>query len=254
MNRENIVKKIRYIFVGLGMVFLSMGCEETHHDAELQIVMDESIEELPVQEQKETESESDETPRRNWETAYIEVINNFYEFLADPYDLRTEELGFTEDDHWIYIGIHDFDGDDVPELILGDGISISVITYNMGKVEKVMDVYEPESWGVINGLNFGHDAFRLTSCGSDGCGYVNFGFRDSKYMIAIYDEYAPDEITVNGAKASFEDFNRIFRLEGENGKRIDKLHMRKEEDTRIVTIENADVIVDESFDFDKIRW
>ena len=54
--------------------------------------------------------------------------------------------------------------------------------------------------------------------------------------------------------ASFEDFNRIFRLEGENGKRIDKLHMRKEGDIRIVTIKDEDVTVDESFDFDKIRW
>lgn len=115
-----------------------------------------------------------------------------------------------------------------------------------------MDVYEPENWLAFNGIN--HDAFRLTSCESDGCGYVNFGFRDGEYVIAIYDEYAPDEIMVNGEEASFEDFNRIFRLEGENGKQIDKRHMKREGDTHIVTIENEDVIVDESFDFDKIRW
>lgn len=245
------MKKIYFIFVGLAMMFFIPGCGETYHDAEMQITVEESTEaSLP---QEEAEAESGENPKTDWELAYIEAINHIYDFLADPYNIRAE-IGGPRDDDWYYIGMHDFDGDGVPELILGDGISVGVITYSMGKVEKVMDVYEPESWGGFVSINFGHDAFRLTSCGSDGCGYVNFGFRDGEYKIAVYDEYAPDEITVNGEEASFEDFNRIFRLEGENGKQIDRLHMRKEGDIRIVTIKNEDMTVDESFDLDKIRW
>lgn len=251
------MKKIYCIFVGLGMMVLSLGCGETHHDVEIQITMDESAEASSLQKEEENETietKSNEKPKKDWEIAYIEAINNIYDFLADPYNFRTEELGFPRDYDWYYIGIHDFDEDGVPELILGDGISVSVNTYSMGNVEKVMDVYEPEGRVSINGITFGDNAFLLRNDGSDGSGYVSFGFRDGEYVSGIYDEYAPDEITVNGEEASFEDFNRIFQLEGEKGTRIDKMYMRREGDTYILTIENEDVTVDENFDFDKIWW
>lgn len=89
-----------------------------------------------------------------WEDAYKEIVRNMESYLADPYILR-QELDRADSDICIgYIGIHDFDDGGVPELIIGDTVSIGIFTYEDGMVKKIADLYEPEDWGGINGVHY----------------------------------------------------------------------------------------------------
>ena len=63
-----------------------------------------------------------------WEDAYKEIVRNMESYLADPYVLRQELKQVNSDSYIGYIGIHDFDNDGVPELIIGDTVSIGIFT------------------------------------------------------------------------------------------------------------------------------
>lgn len=66
-----------------------------------------------------------------WREAYLSVIKcDRQQLLADPDNLRYPE------DTYVYLGIHDFDGDGTPELIFGDGVSLAVFTYTEGRVAR----------------------------------------------------------------------------------------------------------------------
>ena len=67
----------------------------------------------------------------SWREAYLSVIKcDRQQLLADPDNLRYPE------DTYVYLGIHDFDGDGTPELIFGDGVSLAVFTYTEGRVAR----------------------------------------------------------------------------------------------------------------------
>ena len=69
-----------------------------------------------------------------WQEAYLSVIKcDRQQLLADPDNLRYPE------DTYVYLGIHDFEGDGTPELIFGDGISLAVFTFSEGQVERIAD-------------------------------------------------------------------------------------------------------------------
>ena len=89
-----------------------------------------------------------------WEDAYKEIVCNMESYLADPYVLRQELKQVNSDSYIGYIGIHDFDNDGVPELIIGDTVSIGIFTYEDGMIKKIADLYEPEDWGGINGVHY----------------------------------------------------------------------------------------------------
>jgi hypothetical protein len=144
----------------------------------------------------------------NWQTAYMEIIDQGGGHLPDPYQLRGED-GLNSS---VYLGIHDFNGDGIPELILGDGISISVYTYVDLGLEKVADLYEPEGWYMINELYIQNNCLILVSNGSDGCGYVGFTYRDGSYLTGTYDDYSPDQSVLGGVESGFKEFNDVFHI------------------------------------------
>lgn len=66
-----------------------------------------------------------------WQEAYLSVIKcDRQQLLVDTDNLRYPE------DTYIYLGIHDFEGDGTPELIFGDGVSLAVFTYAEGRVAR----------------------------------------------------------------------------------------------------------------------
>jgi len=169
-----------------------------------------------------------ENPKfENWQDAYIEIIKNMTDYLADPYEERSlfEEMDLHDPDNLrAYIAIHDFDGDALPELIIGDDFSVGVFTCTSGNIIKIADLYTPESWRIINGIVLKNNRMLLCCAGSDGCGYTNFGYLNGEYMTGSYDEYAPDELTVNGKPASLKEFNDIFDVS--NWRKLDKIRKK----------------------------
>jgi hypothetical protein len=182
------------------------------------------IEENTQQETYISQSESQEniplierSLQEQWEDAYRSIICDVNNILADPYELRDPY-------EYYYIGIHDFDDNGVPELIIGDIIAIAIFTYENNRVKKIADLYEPEDWGGINGLHLNDNMLFLASNGSDGSGYVGFTYQNGEYVTGVYDDYRPEVATINEEKVSGEEFRQLFNLtefiQGKNIKRV----------------------------------
>ncbi len=156
--------------------------------------------------------------QEQWQASYRDIICNRDEILANPYGLRKG----TED--YFYIGIHDFDDNNVPELIIGDIVSVAIFTYENNTSKKIADLFEPVDWGGINGLHFIDNKLFLESDGSDGSGYVGFTYDKGEYLTGIYDDYSPDRAYINEKKVSGEEFRQLFNLtefvQGKNIKSI----------------------------------
>lgn len=149
-----------------------------------------------------------------WEDAYKEIVRNMESYLADPYILR-QESGWVNSDFCIgYIGTHDFNDDSVPELIIGDDVSIGIFTYDNGMVKKIADLYEPEDWGYINGVYYKDNTIIIVNSGSDGSCYVCLSYHDGEYVTGVFDEYNSDTAIVNGKEVTEEEFKMWFNLAG----------------------------------------
>lgn len=195
-----------------------------------------------------------------WEDAYKEIVRNMESYLADPYIFR-QELNQVNSDSCIgYIGIHDFDDDSVPELIIGDDVSLGIFTYDNGSVKKISDLYEPEDWGYINGVYYKDNTIILINSGSDGSCYVCLSYHDGEYITGVFDEYNPDMATVNEKEVTEEEFKMWFDLaELLDDSSIPRSRIKKE--NGIVTAFVIDVlqkedeyILTEDLDFGAIKW
>ena len=202
-----------------------------------------------------------------WEDAYKEVVRNMESYLADPYISRQES-------HWVngnscvgYIGIHDFDDDNVPELIIGDDVSVGIFTYYNGMVKRIADLYEPEDWGCINGMYYKNNTVILINSGSDGSCYVCFTYDDGEsstqgreYVIGIYDEYNPEVAIINDRMTTGEEFRKRFDLiELLDNSSIPRSRIIKDDEITIAlelnVFEGDDKqILIEDLDFNVIEW
>lgn len=139
-----------------------------------------------------------------WQEAYLSVIKCDRQLLlADPDNIRDPE------DTYVYLGIHDFDGDSTPELIFGDGVSLAVFTYTEGRVERIADLYFPGIVWCVNGIAFQGNGMSVMCDGSGGTDYVNFGYIDGEYVLGLYAPREQMKPTINGAACTADDINRI---------------------------------------------
>ena len=125
------------------------------------------------------------------------------QLLADPDNLRYPE------DTYVYLGIHDFEGDGTPELIFGDGVSLAVFTYAEGRVERIADLYFPGIIWCVNGIAIHGNGMSVMCAGSGGMDCVNFGYIDGGYVLGLYAPRAHMEPTINGEVCTVDDINRI---------------------------------------------
>ena len=194
-----------------------------------------------------------------WEEAYKEIVCNMESYLADPYILR-HELDRADSDICIgYIGIHDFDDDGVPELIIGDIVSIGIFTYEDGMAKKIADLYEPEDWGGINGVHYRDNTIILVNSGSDGSCYVCLSCYDGEYATGVYDEYKPQMAVINGKEVTEEEFKKWFDTAGLlRDSSIPRSRIKKEDGivTALVidAIQKEEYILIDDLDFGAIKW
>lgn len=142
----------------------------------------------------------------NWQPVYRNVIANAKDYELDPYNLKA---GFNQH---LYLGLHDFNGDNVPELIFGDGEALSIFTVEDNSLKKIADLVMTEEWGAINGVSLKDNTLLLVSAGSDGCGYECFTYTD-KYITGFYSDYDPEVATINGKSTSSDEFTKLFDLD-----------------------------------------
>ena len=194
-----------------------------------------------------------------WEDAYKEIVRNMESYLADPYILR-QEFDQADSDICIgYIGIHDFDDDGVPELMIGDTVSIGIFTCDDGMAKKIADLYEPEDWGGINGVHYRENTIILVNSGSDGSCYVCLSCYDGEYVTGVYDEYKPQMAVVNGKEVTEEEFKKWFDTAGlSRDSSIPRSRIKKEDGivTALVidAIQKEEYILIEDLDFGTIEW
>ena len=196
----------------------------------------------------------------NWEDDYKEIVRNMESYLADPYIFRQEPDWVNSDSCIGYTGIHDFDDDSVPELFIGDEVSVGIFTYDNGIVKRIADLYEPEDWGCINGVHYKDNTVILINSGSDGSCYVCLSCYDGEYITGVFDEYNPETATVNGKEVTEEEFKMRFDL----AELLDSSsipHSRIKKDNGIATAfvinvfqKSDEYIPVEDLDFNAVEW
>lgn len=202
-----------------------------------------------------------------WEDAYKEIVRNMESYLADPYIFRYGTDWVNSDSYIGYIGIHDFNDDNIPELIIGDGVSVGIFTYDSGIVKKIADLYEPEDWGCINGVCYKNNTIILTNSGSNGSCYVCFTYDDGekflrggKYVIGIYDEYNPDVAIINEKVTTEEEFREQFNIKDLlDNSSIPRSRIKKDNGITTSLVINVfegddEYILIEDLDFNAIIW
>ncbi len=179
----------------------------------------------------------------SWREAYLHAIENFPDNMIDPYGFRSGS-DWTNPEKYVYLGIHDFTTDGIPELIIGDAASLAVFIYKDGRVEKCIDLTMECCWQCIDGVAF-HDNALLVSCyGSDGSGHTAAAYRNGAWTTAVYCAYHPKKCTINGEAATYEEFCNVVPFEPKDWEGTIKPHGRKK----------VQLPLDESFDFNFIRW
>ena len=145
------------------------------------------------------------------------------------------------------------------ELIIGDMVTMAVFTYKDDQVEKIADLYYPDSTWCINGLFFREHSISLDRDGAGGGDFVNFGYMDGKYVLGLYSQLnMPSVITINGEESSLEEMDRIYTLNFEQRSEEElrvRLRLVKENENWILKYPSGEeVVLDSNFDFDAILW
>ena len=112
----------------------------------------------------ETIVQTEENVKENvvWSDLYRNIIINAQDYILDPYALG---LG---SDGYLYLGLHDFDGDNVPEFIFGDSNAISIYTVENNLLKNIVNLQLTEDWMGINGVRFEDNTLLLSNAGSEG--------------------------------------------------------------------------------------
>lgn len=224
----------------------------------------EEGQETQEEEQKHQEKKPQEEQFQTWQSAYLEVIYHLWDYLAPRYEPRTyEDTRKKWNDPMnlssFWLGLHDFDGDGILELITGDGWGLAVFTYENGNVRKIVDLCDPDLSAVwcVNGVYFKENSICAACAGSGGVNVVNFGYIEGEYVLGHYNEQTPtNPVTINGKEATKEEVEEIYPNKLEEGERKERLWLVNENGTWIIKHYESDEesVLDMDFDFDSVLW
>lgn len=196
-----------------------------------------------------------------WQEAYLKIVKcDPKVYLVDPLaQFPTVPDPSDSDDYFAFLGIHDFDQDGIPELIIGNLDTLAVFSFADGQAEKLADLYYPEAVWCINGVFFKENSLGLQCNGSGGNTYVNFGFLDGQYVLGLYSEVNGDhEVIINGAASTLEEMNRIYTTDFESipeSEYRERLRVTHDGKNKIIQFESGEIMaVDSSFDFNRFLW
>lgn len=194
---------------------------------------------------------------RGWQEAYLDLIYYFPNNLANPYVypdyVRTDTKWYAKK-KYMYLGLHDFDSDGTPELIMGDIASLAVFTYKNGNVEKLADIMMDCCWMGVSGVAFHDNTILISDHGSDGSGYVAWSYRDGAWTKAVYCEYHPKKCTINGETATYEEFCEAASFDPKDWEGslrpyyIDMVKIVREEETLFLEQESGNVLLEDALD------
>lgn len=138
--------EVRIFLAGENEFYIAddMATDAAKHITEKDITIDRICQYISSKNTENDEIEIYET----WQDAYKNILCNIEDNLLDSFRFNSEWNSDTYvDESHVYIALHDFDNDDIPELIIGDAISVAVFTYEEGKIKKVATLYETMEWG-----------------------------------------------------------------------------------------------------------
>lgn len=187
----------------------------------------------------------------SWQQAYLKILFNPQEYLTDEGYSRSWRIAAGVLSPHFYLGIHDFDLDGTPELMIGDGIELDVFTYEDGKTRKLADL------GGSNGVYFGNHAVCAVSSGANTRLCVVFGYVDGEYRTRIYRMHTP-----NGVKKwepnIQEDWEQIYPiLDGPDHEKYRHGYIMRfysDGDLILETETGERICADENFDFSDFIW
>lgn len=191
-----------------------------------------------------------------WQDVYRQII------LSDPRNYLAVELSpeINMEDRQLYLGIHDYDCDGTPELIIGDSWAAAVFTYADGQAEKLADLCIPNIVWCISGLYARENSVSVQCDGAGGIDFVSFGFLDGEYVLGIYTEQSNeyDPPLINGKAGTVDQMNRIYPTDYASYSEDDRKEMvrlvREDDDWTIHLSSGEDLTLDESFDFNRLLW
>ena len=264
MERAIIMNRIKILILILALSILCFcgGCSKEHIKSENAIISEAGIDSSAIQDTQSSDNFDfyDRVENDAWWDAYLEIICNLQEYLVDTLDYRSDPELYNPMDEWIYLGLHDFDGDLVPELLVGDGITMAVFTFSDGKVEKLEDLYHPDAgaW-CINGVYFRDNSISVECDGADGADFVNFGFLDEKYVIGFYSQLSlPSVVKINGEESTLEEMDRIYPTDFDERileDRKEKIRLVNEDGVWILIFPSEEqVVLNQQFEYSLIMW
>lgn len=270
------MKRKKIALLSIISLLILCGCQKAEPVTSAPAVYPEVTVSAPYEEATQTTQAYTEIPSQDivfptsfegatWQEAYRKLICSnpasyltMSEFTPIINGGEVFYLGDDINDRWLYLGIHDFDADGIPELIIGDGCALAVFTYRNGQAEKIADIDYPNEVWCVNGLYFSGNCMSAMSAGSGGIAYVSFGFLDNQYVLGRYNEQSASDVIINGEKSTLEELNRIYTTNFEEIEEEEyrmRLHLVYDGENWILEVApGKKQIVDASFDFDLIMW
>ena len=234
----------------------------------------ESVSPEPKADENETQTDTDEP--LTWQSAYLEIICHMEDYLPlnlsypDKTDSRKNSIYYDPDHKEGYVGIHDFDGNGIPELLAGDYMGMGVFTFSEGKAEKIADLYWPDYYDwCINGAYFKDNSISLNCDGSTGSWFVCFGFVAGEYRLGRYYKYSSNpelkgngftDVTLNGEPSTREEMDTIYNTNWDERDRETELRNKVEIINQGRTwvlkyqLSEEEFQLNQDFDFELIRW
>lgn len=252
---KKLIALMILICISISLNACSSESSTDHFDPSEGIVTDQKDIDLSEEIAADTEGAAD------WQNSYLEIICNMQEYLVDIDGYRSNPELYNPMDDWVYLGIHDFNGDSIPELLVGDTLTMAVFTFSDGKPEKIADLYdeyEPLTW-CINGVHFKDNSVSLGCSGSGGTTFVNFGYLDDQYVIGHYSENnQPSVARINGKESTLEEMNKIYATDyaqREPEENRERIRLVNEDGVWILKFQSGDEkILDDQFDYGLIMW
>lgn len=219
---------------------------------------DASTQTIPAVERPIGEVRSTIAYGNSWQEAYLKILFTPQDYLMDLDHWRSGHLAEWGLDPYFYLGIHDFDLDGVPELIIGDGISLGVFTYADGKTTKLADLCDTESPWCVNGVRFDNHVICAECAGAGTRSCVMFGYVDGQYQLAIYSTMSGPRLIINEKPCTLEDIKHIYpSIDEYDNESLWCYRVKRAYIDDSLCVEASDgtwMPVDENFDFNSFSW